>query len=107
MGAGEDVESEVAAAFGPLVVLLGQDCANQPDDRAAVGEDANDVGAAAARWVEAFVGVVGLDLLGERGEREDVGTPSSRWLATAGSLSVWASTTRSNWSCTDSASGWS
>jgi hypothetical protein len=31
-GAGEDVQSEVAAAFGPFVVLLGQDRADQADD---------------------------------------------------------------------------
>ena len=43
----------------------------------AVGEDADDVGAAADLPVEPFVGVVGPDLapdlLGEGGEREDVG----------------------------------
>ena len=38
MCAGEDVEAEVAAAFGPLVVLLGQDGADEPDDGCAVGE---------------------------------------------------------------------
>jgi hypothetical protein len=43
LGAGEDVESEVAAAFGPFVVLFGEDRANEPDDRAAVGEEADDV----------------------------------------------------------------
>jgi hypothetical protein len=37
--AGQDVESEVAATFGPFVVLLGQDGAHQADDRGAVGED--------------------------------------------------------------------
>jgi hypothetical protein len=42
LGAGEDVESEVAAAFGPFVVLFGEDRAAEPDDRAAVGEDADD-----------------------------------------------------------------
>ena len=30
--AGQEVESEVAAAFGPFVVLLGQDGADQSDD---------------------------------------------------------------------------
>lgn len=29
----------VAAAFGPLVVLLGQDGSHEPDDARAVGED--------------------------------------------------------------------
>ena len=32
LGAGEDVEPEVAAAFGPLVVLLGQHGTDEPDD---------------------------------------------------------------------------
>ena len=31
-GAGEDVEAEVTAAFGPLVVLLGEDGADEPDE---------------------------------------------------------------------------
>ena len=38
-GAGEDIESEVAAPIGPFVVLFGQDGADQSDDRCAVGED--------------------------------------------------------------------
>ena len=46
-GSGEDVEAEVAAAFGPFVVLLGQDCADEADEGVAVGEDADDVGPAA------------------------------------------------------------
>ena len=45
LGPGEDVESEVAAAFGPFVVLFGEDGADEPDDAGAVGEDADDVGA--------------------------------------------------------------
>lgn len=35
----EELEAEVAALFDPLVVLLGQDCADEPDDGVAVGED--------------------------------------------------------------------
>src|SRR3954454_21562478 len=42
-GAVQDVEAEVAAAFGPLVVLFGQDGADEADQRVAVGEDAHDV----------------------------------------------------------------
>jgi len=34
---GEDVESEVAAAFGPFVGLLGEDGADEPSDRVTVG----------------------------------------------------------------------
>ena len=39
----EDVEAEVAAAFGPFVVLFGEDGADEADERVAVGEDADDV----------------------------------------------------------------
>ena len=40
-GAGfvEGFEAEVAALFGPLVVLLGQDGPDEADDRVAVGKD--------------------------------------------------------------------
>jgi hypothetical protein len=58
-------------------VLLGQHGADEPDDAGAVGEDSDHVGAPADLAVEALVGVVGPDLspdlLGERGEGEDVG----------------------------------
>ena len=57
--------------------MFGEDGADEAEDGVAVGEDADDVGAAADLPVEAFVGVVGPDLapdlLGEAGEREDVG----------------------------------
>jgi hypothetical protein len=52
--ASEDVESEVAAAFGPFVVLLGQDGADEPGDARTVGEDPDDAGAAADMAVEAL-----------------------------------------------------
>jgi hypothetical protein len=86
------IESEVAAAFGPFVVLLGQDGADEADDRAAVGEDPDDVGAAADLAVEAFVGVVGPDLspdlLRERSVKARMSARAvSRCSATAGSLS--------------------
>ena len=55
LGAGEDVESEVAAAFGPFVVLFGQDGADEPDDAGPVGEDPDDVGAATDLAVEPLV----------------------------------------------------
>jgi hypothetical protein len=45
-GPAEDVEAEVAAAFGPFIVLFGEDCADEADQRIAVGEDADNVGAA-------------------------------------------------------------
>jgi len=43
----EDLGPDVAALFGPLVGLLGQDSADQTDDGPAVGEDPDDVGAPA------------------------------------------------------------
>jgi hypothetical protein len=54
-GAGEDVEAEVAAAFGPFVVLLGQDRADKADQRVAAGEDPDDVGAPADLAVQPFL----------------------------------------------------
>jgi hypothetical protein len=51
----QDVESEVAPAVGPFVVLLGQDGADEPDDRAPVGEDPDDVGAPADLAVQPLV----------------------------------------------------
>ena len=41
--AGEDVEAEVAAASGPLVVLFGEHGADRPDEGVMVGEAADDV----------------------------------------------------------------
>ena len=57
--------------------MLGQDGADEPDDRCAIREDPDAVGAAADFPVEAFGGVVRPDLVpdldGEAGEGEDVG----------------------------------
>ena len=44
-GFAEDVEAEVAAGFDPFVVLFGQHGTDQADERGAVGEDTDDVGA--------------------------------------------------------------
>src|SRR5690606_39731168 len=60
--AGQDLEAEVAAAFGPFVGLLGQDGPDEADDGAPVGEDPDGVGAAADLAVEPLGGVVGPDL---------------------------------------------
>ena len=72
----EQLEAEVAALLGPLVVLFGQDGADEADNGLAIGKNADDVGAAADLAVEPFVGVVGPDLaphrLGEGGEGQDV-----------------------------------
>ena len=54
-GAGEDVEAEVAADFDPFVVLFGEHGADEADEGGAVGEDADDVGAAADLFVEPFL----------------------------------------------------
>ena len=62
LGSGEDVEAEIAAAFGPFVVLLGEDGSDEADDRGPVEEDPDDVGAAPDLAVESPVGVVGPDL---------------------------------------------
>ena len=76
-GFGQELQAHVAAAFGPFIGLLGQDRADEADDRRPVGEDPDDVGAAADLPVEPFGGVVRPDLapvlLGEPGERQDVG----------------------------------
>lgn len=34
---GQDFEAEVTASFGPFIGLLGQDRADEPDDRGPVG----------------------------------------------------------------------
>ena len=58
LGAGEIVESEVAAALGPLVVLLGQDGADQANDGGSVGANADDVGAAAVSRLWRSLGLI-------------------------------------------------
>ena len=55
-GSGEDVEAEVAAAFGPFVVLLGQDGSDEADEGVAAGEDPDDVGSAAYFLIQALYG---------------------------------------------------
>ena len=55
LAGGEDFRAHVAAGFGPFVVLLGQDGADQAEDRLAGGEDAHHVGAPADLLVEAFL----------------------------------------------------
>ena len=44
---GDGFQRHIAGALdGPFVVLLQQDCADEPDDSLVVGKDADDVGAA-------------------------------------------------------------
>jgi hypothetical protein len=56
----EYFRSHVAARFGPLVVLLGEHGADQADDRAAVREDAHDVGAPPDLLVQPLAGYLEL-----------------------------------------------
>jgi hypothetical protein len=88
--AGEEVESERAPAFGPVVVLLGEDGADEAEQGVAVGEDADYVGAAADLPVEAFLWVVrpdlAPDLLREGGEGEHVGAGGLEVLSHLGQL---------------------
>lgn len=60
--AGQDVQAEVAASFDPFVVLLGQHRSDQAGDRAAVGEDTDDIGSAADLLVRPFLPIVAPDL---------------------------------------------
>jgi hypothetical protein len=77
-GFGQYFEAHVAAAFAPFVGLFGQDGADESDDGGAVGEDPDDVGAAADLLVQPFLGVVAPDLTpdvaGERGEGQELFT---------------------------------
>src|SRR6266508_1823826 len=70
--------SHVPVTDLPLVVLLSEDRSYEPNDRVAVGEDPDDVGAPSDLPVQSLLGVVGPDLapvLGrERAERGDVGS---------------------------------
>ena len=50
--------AEVATADEPLVVLLDDDASGEPDEGAVVGEDPDDVGAAADLAVESLGGLV-------------------------------------------------
>jgi len=54
----EDYRAHVGARFGPLVALLGQHGADEPDDGSRPGEDADDVGTAADLLVEPPLGLL-------------------------------------------------
>jgi hypothetical protein len=62
--AGEQFQAHVAASFGPLVALLGKNGADEADQGAAVGEDADHVGAAADLLVQPFLAAGGVEVLG-------------------------------------------
>jgi len=67
---------------GPFVVLLEQDCADEPDDGVLIGEDADDLGALLDLAIDAFerVGRVQLGAVcGREGHAgEDVGLGPGR-----------------------------
>ena len=75
-GGSEGRECHVASADRPLIGLLAQKGADQTDDGGAIGEDADDVGTAPDFFVEAFLGIVGPDLLPylcrEGGKSQDI-----------------------------------
>ena len=110
-GSGEGVEAEVAASFGPFVVLLGEDGAHEADQGVAVGEDADDVGAPPDFAVEAFLGVVRPDLApdvaGEHGERQHVAASSVEVVGDARELVGEGVEDPVELGVTASASGWS
>ena len=80
IGEGQDerhrLDREVAAADEPLVVLLGQQRAGEPDHGLVVGEDPDDVGAAADLLVDPLQRVggpqLGPVLRGQQVERDQV-----------------------------------
>ena len=71
---GDRADAHVSAVDGPFVLLLGEDGADEADDRGPVGEDPDDVGAPTDLFVQAFEAVVLPDLSpvlpGKTGERE-------------------------------------
>ena len=84
----EDLQSEIAATFDPLVVLLGEHRADESDQGVAVREDADDVGAPTDLPVQAFLGIIRPDLapqlLRKTGEREDISAGSVEVLGDLG-----------------------
>jgi hypothetical protein len=54
-------ESEVSAALGPFLGLLGKDVADEADPRVAVGDDLHDVGAAPDLLVRHSAGLYGTE----------------------------------------------
>jgi hypothetical protein len=106
---GEAFHGDVAAADQPVVVLLGEDRADQADHGGAVGEDADDVGAPADLAVQTFEWVVRPNLApvlaGEGGEGEDVLGSCEQQVGSLGKRSWSCSTTRPCCDQTSSAQG--
>jgi hypothetical protein len=79
----EHVETEVAAIFVPLVVLLGEVGSDQPDQSGTIREDADHIGPAADFLIEAFLQDVAPNmfpdlLFGKYVERQQVRPPAPR-----------------------------
>ena len=55
---GGTLKAPVTAGFGPFIVLLGTDGADEADDGVAAGEDAHDIVPPAYRLVQAFLGLL-------------------------------------------------
>jgi hypothetical protein len=72
----EGVSAEVASPDEPFIVLLDDDRGGEANERAVVGEDADDVGASADLAVDPFERIGGAQLRpvvgGEGVEREQV-----------------------------------
>ena len=77
---GDDVEAEVAPSFGPLVVLFGEDGANEADEGGAVGaaeeRQPAGVGLHRAHPGPGSPGAVGVDTRGD--QTGDVDHPAER-----------------------------
>jgi hypothetical protein len=54
-GFAEDVQAQVAAGFGPFVVLFGQHGTDETDQGVAIGKDPDNIGAPADFLVEPFL----------------------------------------------------
>ena len=59
----EGFQCHVAARYGPLVVLLEHQCADEADYRGVIRKDADDIGPALDLLVDPFQRVGGRDLL--------------------------------------------
>jgi len=109
-GLGGQFEAHVSTLFGPFVGLLGQDRTDEADDRGPVGEDPDDVGAAADLLVEpllCYLQVWRQVVCGKSVNANRSSRVSSKCDAASGYLAAMVSITRENWARTSAASGWS
>ena len=94
----------MAALRGSFVVCFGEDGAGEAQQCLGVGKDADDIGAAADLAGEAFLWIGRPDLppdaLGNAVKARMSTRAASSCAATLGSVSLIASSSRSNWACT-------